>query len=87
MSGAYEDALAGATPYLRMMGTVLGGWLLAGGAVVATREAAVEGADRDFLLAKIATARFYATQILPQAAGLGSAVTSGAEVVMGVSTT
>jgi 3-(methylthio)propanoyl-CoA dehydrogenase len=87
MSGAYEDALAGATPYLRMMGTVLGGWLLAGGAIVATREAAIGGADRDFLLAKIATARFYATQILPQAAGLGSAVTSGAEVVMGVSTT
>jgi hypothetical protein len=87
VSGAYEDALAGATPYLRMMGTVLGGWLLAGGAIIATREAAVGGADRDFLLTKIATARFYATQILPQAAGLGSAVTSGAKVVMGVSTT
>jgi hypothetical protein len=87
MEGAYEDALAGATPYLRMMGTVLGGWLLARAATVATRESVMEGADRDFLTAKIATARFYASQILPQAAGLASAVTSGADVVMAVSTT
>ncbi len=72
-------ALAGATPYLRMFGTVTGGWLLARGALAATRQLVAGGGDGDFLTAKVATARFYAEQILPQARGLLPAVTGGVE--------
>jgi hypothetical protein len=74
-----NDVLAGATPYLRLCGLVIGGWLLARSALAASgllRDAS--GSDAVFLQDKIATARFYAEQLLPQAAGLLPAVTSGA---------
>jgi 3-(methylthio)propanoyl-CoA dehydrogenase len=73
------DVLAGATPYLRMFGTVVGGWLLARQAATATRllDTGGNGYDNDFLRAKVATARFYAEQLLPQARGLLGAVTAG----------
>ncbi len=71
-----NDALAGATPYLEMFGTVTGGWLLAKGALAARRLA--EGKDDPFLQAKIATAHFYCTQLLPRATGLFPAITAGA---------
>jgi alkylation response protein AidB-like acyl-CoA dehydrogenase len=74
-----NDALAGATPYLRMAGLVVGGWLMARSAVAAAhllRDAS--GPDAVFLREKISTARFYTGQLLPQAAGLLPAVTAGA---------
>jgi alkylation response protein AidB-like acyl-CoA dehydrogenase len=75
-----NDALAGATPYLRLFGLVIGGWLLARSALAASRLLPnAGGADAAFLHDKIGTARFYAGQLLPQAAGLLPAVTAGAE--------
>ena len=73
------DALAGATPYLRIFGIVVGGWLLARQAAAATRllDTGGDGYDADFLRAKVATARFYADQLLPQARGLLRAATAG----------
>ena len=71
-------ALGGSSPYLRMFGTVLGGWALARGALAARRQLDAGTGDRAFLEAKIVTARFYATNLLPQAAGLLGAVRSGA---------
>ncbi len=70
-------AAAGATPYLRMFGTVVSGYLMARAAVAARKLLDNGGDDRAFLEAKIATARFYAEQILPQAAGLLGPVTRG----------
>jgi len=59
---------------------VAGAWLLARGAAAAQRRLAGDGAeDRPFLEAKIATARFYMTNILPRAAAQAAAVTQGAE--------
>jgi 3-(methylsulfanyl)propanoyl-CoA dehydrogenase len=74
-----NDALAGAAPYLRLAGLVVGGWLMARSALAASQllRTAV-GADAIFLREKIGTARFYAEQLLPQAAGLLPAVTAGA---------
>jgi 3-(methylthio)propanoyl-CoA dehydrogenase len=40
------------------------------------------GFDEAFLTAKRTTARFYATQLLPQAGGLTGAVTAGFEDLM-----
>jgi len=71
------NALAGATPYLRMCGIVTGGWLLARSAQAAQRQLDAGEGDADFLRQKLVTAKFYAEQLLPQAAGLAPAVTAG----------
>jgi alkylation response protein AidB-like acyl-CoA dehydrogenase len=73
-----NDALAGATPYLTLFGLVAGGWLLARSAQAAARLLASGTGDAAFLDAKVATARFYCREILPEAAGLLPAVTAGA---------
>ena len=74
-----NDALAGATPYLRLFGLVVGGWLLARSALAASRLLGNgDGSEDAFLRDKIGTAVFYAGQLLPQAAGLLPAVTAGA---------
>ena len=73
-----NDALAGATPYLRMAGIVTGGWLLTAAALAATAAGDADGFSDEFLAQKEVTAHFYATQVLPQAAGLAPAVTAGA---------
>jgi 3-(methylsulfanyl)propanoyl-CoA dehydrogenase len=76
-----NSALAGATPYLRMAGLVTGGWLLTRSALAAAELLAGDGDGEfsaEFLAQKLVTARFYATQLLPQAAGLLPAVTAGA---------
>jgi 3-(methylthio)propanoyl-CoA dehydrogenase len=72
-----NNAFAGATPYLRMCGIVTGGWLLARSALAARRALDDGEGDAAFLRQKIVTARFYAEQLLPQAAGLAPAVTAG----------
>ena len=79
-AGDPVDALAGATPYLRMFGLVLGGWLHARAAVAATQRLATgdSGAvDEAYLRGRLVIARFYAEQLLPQARGLLGAVTAG----------
>ena len=72
-----NNALAGATPYLRMCGIVTGGWLLARSAQAAQLLLDAGEGDAAFLTQKLVTAKFYAEQLLPQAAGLASAVTAG----------
>ena len=72
-----NNALAGATPYLRMCGIVTGGWLLARAAQAARNLLDAGEGDADFLNQKLVTARFYAEQLLPQAAGLAPSVTAG----------
>ena len=72
------DDLAGATPYLRMCGVVVGGWLLARSAQAASRLLADGQGDADFLRQKLVTTHFYVDQVLPQVHGLVPAVTAGA---------
>ena len=76
-------ALAGAVPLLKLFGTVAGGWQMAR-AALAAKAALDQGdnADRDFLTAKIGTARFYADHLLSQAQGLAHAVMHGAAGVL-----
>lgn len=71
-----NDAMAGATPYLRMFGILAGGYYLAREAQEASRLNS-EGGD-EWLEAKVTTASFYTSQLLPQADGLLKAVTAGA---------
>jgi alkylation response protein AidB-like acyl-CoA dehydrogenase len=72
------DALAGATPFLKLLGDVTGGWLLARGAL------AVEGRDDPYFLAKVPLARVYGRQVLSGAPGAVAAVTAGADELYGL---
>jgi alkylation response protein AidB-like acyl-CoA dehydrogenase len=74
-----NNALAGASPYLRMTGMIAGGWLLTRSALAAAAllERGGGAFSDEFLRQKLVTARFYATQLLPQASGLAPAVTAG----------
>jgi alkylation response protein AidB-like acyl-CoA dehydrogenase len=78
-----NDALSGATPYLRQFGAVAGGYYMARSALAAEKRLAVNG-DDPWLSAKIETARFYADQILPQAAGMAPAVKAGAKQLFAI---
>jgi acyl-CoA dehydrogenase len=75
-------AAAVSVPYLKLWGTVAGGWLMARAALIAEAKLSAGAGDADFYRAKIATARFYAEHILPQASGLASEVVNGAGSVL-----
>jgi alkylation response protein AidB-like acyl-CoA dehydrogenase len=77
-----RDAPAGAMSYLRLWGTVVGGWLMARAALAAEKDRSAGEGDPGFLRAKILTARFYGEQILPRAASLAAATTAGAATLM-----
>lgn len=68
-----EDRAAGAAPYLRLLGTVLGGLLLARGAMAAPQSG--PGSDWPGL------SRFYLRHVLPPALGLEDAVRGGADLL------
>jgi len=72
-------ALAVASPYLALVGTVTGGWLLAKSAAAARRRRSQAAADGDYLTAKESIAAFYAANLLPQAGCLSAAVISGGD--------
>ena len=81
LSVGSSDALAGATPYLRIFGLTAGAAYLAEIALAA-RKAKTSGDASPAHDARIATARFFAENLLPGAAGLELAVVSGAASVM-----
>jgi acyl-CoA dehydrogenase len=72
-----NDALAGATPYLRLFALARGGTALAKGALAAQRAAAA-GSSNPAMPGRIATARFFAENIATGACGLEREVTRGA---------
>src|SRR5437588_432151 len=74
---------AGAVPFLKLMGIVAGGWQMARAALAAQRK--FNSGEKDFLHAKIATARFYGDQVLVQAPALRDTVVKGAAGVLALS--
>jgi 3-(methylthio)propanoyl-CoA dehydrogenase len=72
---------AGSVTYLMLAGNVFAGWQMARALLVAEDRLAA-GLDRDFMAAKIATARFYAEHLLSKAPGLRDAIVEGADSVM-----
>jgi hypothetical protein len=74
---------AGAVPFLKLMGIVAGGWMMARAALAAQGKMA--GGDSDpFFPAKISTARFFADHLLAQAPGLAQIVINGGASVLAV---
>jgi butyryl-CoA dehydrogenase len=81
LAASPQDALAGATPYLRIFGLTAGAAYLAEIALAA-HKAKAAGDTNPAQDARIATARFFAENLLPAAAGLEPAIVSGAASVM-----
>jgi len=75
---AQPDALAGATPYLRLLGDVVGGWMLGKQALAAARHLAAGEGPEAYWRTRIGLARVFAEQVLSQSPGLTQAVTQGA---------
>ena len=78
-----QASAAAATPYLALLGTVAGGYLLARSAMIADSRAATADGDDPFYRSKVETARFYAECVLPKAASLKHAAIGGAELLQG----
>ncbi|HRE59962.1 MAG TPA: acyl-CoA dehydrogenase [Micropepsaceae bacterium] len=75
------DALAGATPFLDLAGHMVGAHFLARGALAAESILSAGTGNQAFLSAKIVSAEFFITQLLPVAAAQASAIFSGADVL------
>jgi acyl-CoA dehydrogenase len=74
VANAKSDAkavYAGSFAYLRLSGLVLGGWQMARSLLAAER---LRDSDPAFYSAKIATARFFAENLLPQAGALATSI-------------
>ena len=65
-------SLAAATPYLKLAGDVIGGWMLGRQALAAA------GSTDPWLQGKAALARVYASQVLAQAGGIADGLMDGA---------
>ena len=70
-------ALTGAVPYLHLAVNVCGGWLMGRAALAAAAYLDKGEGDQTFYRAKIATAHFYADQMLPLATSCGITVQAG----------
>jgi acyl-CoA dehydrogenase len=79
VTSAPNDALAGATPYLRLFGSTLGGCMLAGEALAARDLGEGNGDPQRY----VTLARFFAENISVQAAALERTVIDSAEAVNG----
>ncbi|UCV09683.1 acyl-CoA dehydrogenase C-terminal domain-containing protein [Dechloromonas denitrificans] len=72
-----SGVLTAAVPYLHLAVTVCGGWFMGKAALAAAGHLDTGSGDQAFYRAKIATARFYADQLLPQAASYAETVKAG----------
>ena len=75
--------MAVSVPFLKLCGFTIGGWLMARAADIAARKLAGGDPDREFHAAKLASAHFYATQVLTQVLTLEHIVKHGSDAVIG----
>ncbi len=80
--GNMKAASAGAVPFLKLFGTVAGGWQMARAALIAKNNLDGNIGDTDFYRAKIATARFYAEHVLPLAGAFRRQIVDGSKSVL-----
>jgi alkylation response protein AidB-like acyl-CoA dehydrogenase len=77
-----KAAAAGSVPYLKLWGTVAGGWQMARAALVAKRALDAGAEEHDFYRAKMATARFFAEHCMPLAHAYKHAIVHGSASVL-----
>ena len=68
--------------YLMLVGTVIGGWQLARGALAATRKLETDSTDTVFLKTQVLMAKFYAEHVMPRSIAYGAAVRAGSGTIM-----
>ena len=76
-----ELVSAAAFDYMMLIGTVIGGWQLARGALVALDQMAA-GGDKAFLGTQVVMAQFYAEHVLPRCIAHAAAVRAGSGSTM-----
>jgi len=76
-----ELVSAAAFDYMMLVGTVIGGWQLARGALVALEQLAA-GGERAFLETQVVMAKFYAEHVLPRCTAHAAAVRAGSASTM-----
>ena len=81
MTGTVGEGLLIAEPFLKLVGTTVGGWMMGRAAIVAT-SARTAGNEDLFYGRKIASASFYADHILPRTAGLVVTVKSNNSILL-----
>jgi alkylation response protein AidB-like acyl-CoA dehydrogenase len=72
-----QEALAGAVPFLKLLGIVAGGWQTARAALIAQRRLREGTGDAPYYEARIVVASFFAEHVLPLASGLAYSVVQG----------
>ena len=82
---APELPIATSVNYLLQLGYVVGGCLLAQSAIQAEEMMNHEGVDESFLHAKIITAKFYATHIMPRARACAEATVNSSDSILEIS--
>jgi 3-(methylthio)propanoyl-CoA dehydrogenase len=84
LAGADDPRLAAAAAnsYLQLAGVVCGGWMMAESAVKSAAALAAGGGEADFYHAKLAAAKFYAAQILPQTSALAHTIMHGSDAIV-----
>ena len=73
------EVLAGAVPFLHLLGNVCGSWQMGRAALVAST---TQEGNSDYLCGIVHLARFYCAHMAPQAAALARIVTSGGAAVV-----
>lgn len=76
------QVLGGSVPLLRLFGIVAGGWQMARAGLVAQEQLRQGRGNAPFLRAKLISACFYSSQVLPQATGLAEVAINGSQWVM-----
>lgn len=74
--------LAGAVPFLKLFGTVAGGWQLGRSALLASAQLSKGSADASFYRAKIQTARFFSEHVISQTTGFADTLLFGADSIL-----
>jgi len=68
--------------YLMLIGTVIGGWQLARGALAAMQKLETGATDAAFLKMQVSMARFYAEHVMPRTVAAGTAIRAGSGLIM-----
>ncbi|QLC21014.1 acyl-CoA dehydrogenase [Parasphingopyxis sp. CP4] len=79
-----DDQLAASYPFLTMLSVATCGWLMARQHRVALEQMQNGAGDSEFLKMKIAAARFYLDQVVPEAGGLKSAAMAKADILYSI---
>ncbi|HTU64484.1 MAG TPA: acyl-CoA dehydrogenase [Steroidobacteraceae bacterium] len=84
LATAPDRAMAVSVPFLKSCALAIGGWLMTRAADIAARQLEGGASDREFYEAKLATAYFYALQVLPRTLALEQIVIHGGDAAAGV---